>query len=52
MIHANTTIAPSRQTAQYDFKKDLPIFCVGSPPKVDNGTGAIAVYRYSLKKRP
>ena len=43
MIHTNTTIAPSRQTAQYAFRKEFPTFCVGSPPKVDKGTGAIAV---------
>ena len=43
MIHASTMIAPSRQTAAYDFRNDLPICEDGSPAKVDNGTGTIAV---------
>lgn len=31
---------------------DLPMFCEGSPAKVERGTGANAVYIYNLKKRP
>lgn len=37
-------IAPSRQTAAYDFRKLTPILCVGCPAKVESGIGAIAVY--------
>ena len=44
MMHARTMIAPSRQTAAYDFRKLFPIFCVGCPAKVESGIGAIAVY--------
>lgn len=36
-------IAPSKQTAAYDLIKLLPTFWLGSPAKVDKGTGAIAV---------
>ena len=32
--------------------KDLPTFCEGSPAKVESGTGARAVYIYSLKNLP
>ncbi len=42
-MQASTTIAPSRHTAAYDFKKLLPIFWLGSPAKEDNGIGAMAV---------
>ena len=28
------------------------MFCVGSPAKLESGTGAIAVYIYILKNRP
>ena len=31
IMQASTTIAPSRHTAAYDFKKLLPIFWLGSP---------------------
>jgi len=45
-------IAPSRHTAAYPFKKALPILWLGSPAKEARGTGAIAVYKYSLKNLP
>ena len=44
MMQASMITAPSSRTPQYDFIKDLPTFCVGSPAKVDNGIGASAVY--------
>ena len=52
IIQERTIIAPSKHTAQYDLRKLLPIFCVGSPAKDESGIGAIAVYRYNLKNRP
>ena len=42
MMQAIRMITPSRQTAAYPFKKLIPILCVGDPPKVDSGKGAIA----------
>ena len=52
MIQERTIIAPSKQTAVNDFKKLAHILCVGSPAIVDNGIGAIAVYKYNLKNLP
>ena len=52
IIQDNTIIAPSRHTAEKDFKKLLPTCCVGSPAKVDKGIGAMAVYKYNLKNLP
>lgn len=43
MMQPRTMIAPSRQTAAYDFKKLFPIWLVGSPANVDKGIGVIAV---------
>ncbi len=50
IIQARTIIAPSRQTAVNDLRKLFATFCVGSPATVESGTGAIAVYKYNLKK--
>ena len=52
IMHDNTIIAPSKQTAEQLFKKLLPTFCVGSPANVESGIGAIAVYKYNLKNLP
>jgi hypothetical protein len=45
MIQDNIMITPSKQTALYPFIKLFPIFCEGSPPKLANAIGDIAVYR-------
>lgn len=45
IIHDNIIITPSKQTAEYPFKKLFPTFCVGSPPKLENAIGDIAVYK-------
>lgn len=45
MIHESIIITPSKQTAEYPFKKLFPTFCVGSPPKLANAIGEIAVYK-------
>ena len=39
---ARIMIVPSRQTAEWLLTKLLPTLWVGSPAKVDSGTGAIA----------
>ena len=51
-MHESIIITPSKQAPKYPFTKLLPTDCVGSPPKVDNGIGAIAVYKYILKNLP
>ena len=37
MIQARTIIAPSRQTEAKPLIKLIPVFCVGSPAKVELG---------------
>ncbi len=51
MMQNSTITAPSKQTAQQLLINDLPIFCEGSPAKVDRGIDASAVY-IEPKKSP